>query len=510
MFTATGHTTEGLSFGPFELLLSERLLTKGGVPVELGARALDILTVLISTPKDVVSKKELMSRVWPDVIVSEGSLRFHMASLRKALGDGKNGARYITTLAGRGYCFVAPISRSGDPDNVNAATPDNFHYAHLPSRLLRMVGRDGDVLNLTALLTSARFITIVGIGGVGKTTVAIAVAHNLMEDFAGAVLFADLGALSDPNLVAPSLALMLGLAVQSQDATSSLVAYLRDKRILLVLDTCEHLIGAVADLASRIFEAAADVHLLATSREALRVEGEHVYKLAPLACPPDDLKLTAAAAETFPAIQLFVERAGASGARLELDDEDAMVVAGICRRLDGVALAIELAAGRVEAYGLRQTAALLDQRLTLLWQGQRNAPPRHQTLQATLDWSYGLLSELERVVLRRLATFAGKFSIDAALTVMTGAAVDQALVFGAIDSLVAKSMVATCPIGTMMRYRLLDTTRAYALELDYNDPQFEPYQQPHEPFTANTTGPHVNGGHSCPPPSAATPFRKNA
>jgi predicted ATPase len=262
---------------------------------------------------------------------------------------------------------------------------------------------------------------------------------------------------------------MLGLSVQSDDATPNLIAYLRNKRILLILDTCEHLIEAAATLAANIVAAAPEVHILATSREILQVEREHVYKLDALACPPDDPNLTAAALQTFPATQLFVERAVASGARLDLNDADAAIVVSICRKLDGVALAIELAARRVEAYGLQQTAALLDQSLTLLWGGPRTAPPRQKTLQATLDWSYGLLSELERVVLRRLAVFVGHFTIDAALAVVTSATVDQAVVFGAIDSLVAKSMVATRPIGAMMRYRLLDTTRAYALELGAGD-----------------------------------------
>ena len=175
----------------------------------------------------------------------------------------------------------------------------------------------------------------------------------------------------------------------------------------------------MAPLAARIFAAAPQVHILATSREALRVEGEHVYKLEPLAFPPDDPALTAAVAQTFPAIQVFMERAAAGGARLEFSDADALIVASICRKLDGVALAIELAAGRVGAYGLQQTAALLDQRLTLLWPGQRTAPPRQKTLQATLDWSYALLSELERAVLRRLAVFVGHFTMDAALAVVT-------------------------------------------------------------------------------------------
>ena len=465
MATAAGQTKEVLSFGPFNLVAGERLLTKDGVPVELGARALDILIVLLSTPNEVVSKKDLMSRVWPDVTVEEGSLRFHMASLRKALGDGKDGARYITTLPGRGYCFVAPVSRASSAPEVPSAAVDNFPHGNLPSRLSRIVGRDDDVLKVAADLTASRFVTIVGAGGVGKTTVAIAVAHHLMDAFAGSVLFVDLGMLSDPKLAPTAVASMLGQSVQSDDATPSLVAFFKSRRILLILDTCEHLVEAVASLAAKIIEAAPQVHILATSREALRVEGEHVYRLDALACPPDAPGLTAAAVQQFPATQLFVERAIASGARLDLSDAEAPIIADICRKLDGVALAIELAARRIESHGLQQTATLLDERLARLWHGSRAAPPRQKTLQATLDWSYGLLSEQERVVLRRLAVFVGHFTLDAALDVVTSAPLDRSIVFGAIDSLVAKSMVATRPIGAMMRYRLLDTTRAFALDI---------------------------------------------
>jgi predicted ATPase/DNA-binding winged helix-turn-helix (wHTH) protein len=461
-------TGEVISFGPFQLFGRERLLIKEGAPVELGPRALDILIALLSHPNEVVSKKDLLAKVWPDVTVEESSLRVQIANLRKALGDGKCAARYITTLAGRGYCFVAPVSRSSDQTNADSAA-GRFPHVNLPSRLNRMVGRADDVRAVSARLVDARFVTILGAGGVGKTTVAVAVAHDLTEVFSGAAIFVDLGALSDLNLVTTTLASMLGLSVPTDDATSGLIAYLRDKRILLILDTCEHLIEAVAALASRIFAAAPQVHILATSREALRVEGEHIYRLDPLASPPDDSKLTAAIVQTFPATQLFIERAMASGARLDFSDVEATIAANICRKLDGVALAIELAAGRVEAYGLQQTAALLDQSLTRSWQGQRTAPPRQKSLQATLDWSYGLLSELERMVLRRLAVFVGHFTIEAALAVVASANVDQALVFGVIDSLVSKSMVATHPVGAMMRYRLLDTTRAYALAVRLDD-----------------------------------------
>src|SRR6266550_2995524 len=170
MATAAGAAKDELSFGPFNLIVSERLLTRGSAPIGLGARALDLLVVLISAPNEVISKKDLMSRIWPDVTVEEGSLRFHMASLRKALGDGKDGARYITTLAGRGYCFVAPVSRSDDQDNVDSAVVGSFSHANLPSRLMRMVGRHDDVLKVSTQLTASRFVTIVGAGGVGKTT----------------------------------------------------------------------------------------------------------------------------------------------------------------------------------------------------------------------------------------------------------------------------------------------------------------------------------------------------
>jgi predicted ATPase/DNA-binding winged helix-turn-helix (wHTH) protein len=478
MATSIAQTRDVISFGPFRLVTSERLLTREGAPVDVGGRSLDILIALLSSANEVVSKQDLLARVWPDVTVEEGSLRFHVASLRKALGDGKNGARYITTLAGRGYCFVAPVSRSiGRGASPDAARPHEarsafapvFPHANLPVRLSRMVGRGDDILTLASRVRDERFVTIVGAGGVGKTTVAVAVGHDLTQTFAGHVLFVDLGMLNNPKLVPTVVASMLGLSVHSADATPNLIAYLRDKRIFLILDTCEHLIDAVATLASRIFVAAPEIHILATSREALQVEGEHVYKLDPLGCPPEQPGLTAAAAQAFPATQLFVDRAVASGARLDFNDTEAAIVAAICRRLDGVPLAIELAARRVEAYGLEQTAALLDQRLTLQWLGPRDAPPRQRTLHATLDWSYGLLSELERVVLRRLAVFVGHFTMDAALAVATSETIDQPQVFSAIDSLIAKSMVATRPVGASMRYRLLDTTRAYALDIAIDD-----------------------------------------
>ncbi len=219
-----------------------------------------------------------------------------------------------------------------------------------------------------------------GAGGVGKTTLAIAVGHQLMESFDGAVVFVDLSMVSDSGLVDIIVASLLGLSVQSENAAPSIAAFLRDKRILLILDTCEHLVESVATFASAIFASAPKVHLLATSREALQANGEHVYRLDALAYPPEGTGLTAEVARTFPAVQLFVERARASGAQLHFSDDEAPVVANMCRRLDGVALAIELAARRVEAYGVHGTAELLDQRLALSWLGPRSAPLRRRQL----------------------------------------------------------------------------------------------------------------------------------
>jgi len=465
MTAVAAHSRDTVSFGPFSVVASERLIMKDGVPLALGARSLDILCALLEAPIQPVSKRDLMAKVWPDVTVGDGSLRFHIATLRKALGDGENGARYIATVGGRGYCFVAPVSRSGDDEATQASADDGFLAANVPRRLARMVGRADGVLALSSQLMTSRFVTIVGAGGVGKTTVAVAVGHELIEAFAGAVLFVDLGALSDPNLVAGSVAAMLGLSMTASDATPGLIGYLQDKRVLLILDNCEHLMEAAAALTERIFASAGQVHILATSREALRVEGEHVYRLEPLAFPSEGAGLTALEVLTFPAVQLFVERATASGARLDLNDADAEIVGNICRRLDGVALAIELAAGRVGTYGLHQTAALLEERLSLLWLGQRTAPPRQQTLKATLDWSYGLLSEPERLVLRQLAIFIGSFTLEAARGVLGSTALHENTVLVAIDSLIAKSLVVAHGAATPMRYRLLDTTRAYVLEI---------------------------------------------
>lgn len=454
--------SETLAFGSFQLHVDERLLLREGVPVDLGARAFDLLAALVARPNEAIGKAELLASVWPDVRVEEGSLRFHMAGLRKALDDGREGARYIATLTGRGYCFVAPVSRRGRRADPNAiAVEPAILQPTLPARPPRVVGRDADLAAVTAQVRAGRFVTITGMGGVGKTTVAVAVGHGLVNAFAGAVHLVDLAAVRDPDLVATTVGSMLGLTLEPADAVAGLSAFLSPRPSCLILDTCEHVIEAVAELAVQLFEAVPELSLLVTSREPLDVPSERVYRLGPLACPPEDRDLSSFRVRDFPAVRLFMERAEASGIHIDETTESTELVAGICRRLDGVPLAIEVAAARVASLGLAQTAVLLGERLSLSWAGQRTAPARQKTLQVTLDWSYGLLPEVERLVLRRLSVFAGHFSLDAALAIVTGPAVDAALVVAAIDGLVAKSMVATRPTGATMRYRLLDATRTY-------------------------------------------------
>jgi predicted ATPase/DNA-binding winged helix-turn-helix (wHTH) protein len=450
-------------FGTFRLRVAQRLLENDGAPVHLGPRTLDILIALVERAGDAVSKQDLMARVWPDTTVDEGSLRFQVALLRKVLGEDGPDARYVTTLPGRGYCFVAPISHGSAPELPAAESPVAHPSYGLPARLTRMVGRDETVQRLSAQLASERFVTIVGPGGIGKTTVAVAAAHTLLADFAGAVCFFDLGPLSDPLLVASAVASTLGLQVPARDPTPGLIAFLRDKRMLLILDSCEHVVETAALLAERIFQEAPQTYILATSREALRVEGEHVHPLTPLDSPPEDSGLTAAQVLAFPAARLFVERVAASGHRFELQDSDAPTVAEICRRLDGIALAIELAAGRVNAYGIQETAALLNDRFRLLWKGRRTALLRHQTMSAALDWSYDLLRDAERDVLRRLSVFLGVFTLEAARSVAMGDDIDGEQVVATLASLVEKSLVAANTSEVTTRYRLLDTTRAYVL-----------------------------------------------
>ncbi|WGS19979.1 winged helix-turn-helix domain-containing protein [Bradyrhizobium sp. ISRA463] len=452
---------EVFEFGPFRLIAAERLLVKKGEPVAVGGRALDILIALIRRAGDVVSHRELVKRAWPDVVVEGSSLRVHVAGLRKALGDGRGGARYITNIPGRGYCFVAPVQSAALSQPSAGASIERVKLQALPPRLQRMIGRDETVGILRSELTLRRFVSIVGPGGVGKTTVAVAVAHAMTTDFHNAVYLIDLSALRNGALIVSTVASAIGCLDRTQDSLPRLLAFLADKKALLVLDSCEHVVEPVATFAESVFRSTPLVHILATTREALRVEGENIYPLPPLDSPSDETTLTAAKALASPAAQLFMDRAAAGGYRQELSDEEAPVIASICRQLDGMPLAIELTASRTSAYGIKGLAQLIGERLMLLWPGRRGVP-RHQTLLAMLDWSYDLLSEQEQTVLCTLSVFVGAFSIEMAQAIAFELDRGEFHIEHFITGLVEKSLISISRTEGAWSYRLLDMTRAYA------------------------------------------------
>ncbi len=451
-----------LQFGPFELSSSERVLRREGEALPLGSRALDLLIYLAERPGKVIAKQELIDHVWSDVTVEEGSIRVHVAAIRKALGDGQFGNRYIANIKGRGYSFVGTVvPLTGNTESRNAKFR---HQGSLPVRPLMMIGRETVVSEVSDKLRNERFVTLVGPGGIGKTTIALAVGRAAAEEFGGQVHFVDLGSLTDPRHVAGAVATSLGLALKSRDAGLELVDLVRSQKLLVILDSSEHVIEAVALIAEQLYQETEQIYLLTTSRELLKVEGEHCCRVLPLDFPTDGSEQTANAVLRYPAVQLFVRRVAARAGSFVLTDEEAPFVAEMCRRLDGMPLAIELAAGQVAALGLKNTVSRLVSRLELLKLSHRTTVPRHRTLKATLDWSYDLLSAGERILLRRIAPFVGHFTLEGARTVAGELGAGTGEIFDAIAGLVEKSLIATRIDEAQAQYRLLDMTRAYALE----------------------------------------------
>ncbi|MGY8663373.1 winged helix-turn-helix domain-containing protein [Bradyrhizobium sp. UFLA05-109] len=448
------------SFGPFRLFPRRQLLLKRDTPVPLGSRAFELLHALVEHAGEIVDKDSLMTRAWSDVTVDESNLRAQITGLRRVLADGGTGENYVVTLPGRGYRFVAVVARS-----TGEAEIKETDKARTPlDRPTRLIGRADIIAMVGNRLQRSRFVTITGPAGIGKTSVALAVADKLLPSYRGGARFVDLAPLKDPGLVPSALASVLGVAVRSENPYPALISFLKDKQTLIVLDNCEHVLMAAAGLAEELLKAVPGVHVLATSREPLRAQDERVQRLPPLETAPVAAALTAAEAYTYPAVQLFVERATANAGGYEFKDEDVQFVAQICRRLDGIALAIELAAGRVDAFGVRGVARRLDDRFQLLTRGRRTALPRHQTLGAAFDWSYELLSETERAIMRRLGIFAGRFTMDAAIAVAGSADIAPAVVDETVADLVEKSLVVADVGDAAVFYRLTDTARAYALK----------------------------------------------
>jgi predicted ATPase len=457
-----------VSFGPYRLLAARRLLLEGDTPVRLGGRAFDILSALVERAGEVVSKEELIARAWPATYVEEANLKIQVSALRRALGDGQGNNRYVATVVGRGYNFVAPI-RKEEPSRASAslivapAAPHN-----LPFATTRMIGREEIVTTLITELSHQRLVTVAGPGGIGKTTVGLGVAERMIGAYEHGVWLVDLAPLRDPRLVPSAVATGLGLEIRTEDPLPGLVAALRDNRTLLMLDNCEHVIDAAAGLAAALLRGTSGVNILATSREPLGMQGERVHRLGTLNSPEPSPELTATEAAAFPAVQLFVERVSAIVEDFALTDANASLVVAICRRLDGLPLAIEFAAPRVEALGVEGLAAGLDDSLRLLGTQRRAATPRHRTMRAVVDWSYGLLNQDEQRFFRALGIFAGGFTAEAAAVAMD-AATTGAEAIDRLADLVAKSLVVADASGTRPRFRLLDTTRAYAIEqLDAN------------------------------------------
>ena len=452
-----------LTFGPFRLYRNRKQLLEGDRPVRLGGRALDLLIALVERAGDVVSREELEACVWPKTVVEETSLRAHVSALRRALGEGREGARYITNVPGRGYCFVAALGVL--PDGPEAPPPPATRPHHnLPARLTPSVGRADVVDAMADLLRRRRLVTVAGPGGMGKTTVALAVAEVSLQVYEHGVWFVDLSPVAEPRLLTITLAAALQIGISSTAPAHELGAAIGPRRMLIVLDNCEHVIDAAADLALALLKTAPGVSILATSREPLNVEGEWVYRLAALETPPESAPLTAAQAMQFPAVQLFVQRAMANSDRFELVDGDVPALADICRRLDGMPLAIELAAARIDSLGLHGLSRGLDDPLQLLTRGRRTAAPRHKTLRGLLDWSFELLSPAEQAVLCRLAVFKGSFTLDSAGAVAAddGLGADEAV--ECVLGLTVKSLVSADASGDVIRYRLPAATHAYALE----------------------------------------------
>ena len=469
-----------IAFGRFRFVVHSRELTANGVPVAIGNRAVEVLSVLIEARGELVTKDELLSRVWPTTTVEENNLQFQISSLRKALGPDRE---FIKTVSGRGYRFVAEITFEGhaafrearndgldrDVSPVRVVARPNAN--NLPAPASDIVGREAHLADVGALVEANRLVALVGAGGIGKTRLAIELARRLSSTFEDGVRIAELASLSDPELVLPTVAAALGLDPASA-SPERLAGALGCRRMLLVLDNCEHLIDAAADLAEAVLHADGRLHVIATSREPLRAEGEWVYRVPPLDVPPEGSD-TLEDVLKYSATKLFIERTRAADPASQLDARVAVAAALICRRLDGIPLAIELAAARATALGVEGLAARVNDRLSLLTEGRRTAPARHQTLRAALDWSYELLTEAERLVMRRLAVFTGDFTVDAASRVVNVGEAAGGDVVEILSSLVAKSLVSADVGGPVSRYRLLETMRAYAVDKLTGSGEFE-------------------------------------
>ncbi|UVE70382.1 helix-turn-helix transcriptional regulator (plasmid) [Burkholderia pyrrocinia] len=441
-----------IRIGTLHVFLDRREIRSNGKLLRIGSRAFEILELLIRANGALVSKDEIMQRVWPQTIVEENNLQVHVAALRKALAGDRN---LIVTVPGRGYRLVG-----AQAEGVASVRPAASRLTAAPTAL---VGREQTVAEVLAALDTARIVTLVGAGGIGKTRVALEAAMRAEASFPDGAAFVSLATVACPQFVPAALAGAFGIVQPAGSLTlEAVLASVANRRMLLVLDNCEHLLDAAARIATALTESDTGLCVIATSREALRIQGERLCPIPPLDVPregADDAGILAASA-----VQLFSARARAADPRFPLHGRSLSLMASVCRRLDGLPLAIELAAARAAVLGIDVLAAHLDDHFRLLTGGFRTALPRHQTLQAMYDWSYRLLGDAERLLLRWLGVFRDSFSIDAVRDIVGTKGLADADLLDTIAGLVSKSLLSLESAHGAPRYRLLTTTRAYALQ----------------------------------------------
>jgi predicted ATPase/DNA-binding winged helix-turn-helix (wHTH) protein len=463
--------TEAFAFGPFRLLATRRELLAHGVPITIRQRAFEILLLLVRRHGDLVTKDDLMAEVWPGIVVEENNIQVHVSALRKVLSSAGGDEPYLLTVAGRGYRFVAPVTleQAVQPKSPAAAAApaagSPVGNNNLPQSLTALIGREAELDDISKRLAAHRLVTLTGSGGVGKTRLAIEVGRALLDRYPDGVWLAEFAPYKDARLVASIIGEALSIGLSASTGTAeALASALKSKRLLLIADNCEHVIVEAARVAELLMRMCPHLSILASSRERLAIAGENVIRVPSLPTPQEGAALTAASAREYASIELFVERANALGLAFALTDANAGVVGSICRRLDGIPLAIELAVPRLKVLSVDELHRGLDERFRLLTGGSRTALPRQQTLQALIDWSYGLLSDAEKLLLARLTVFSGSTTLDSIAAVVGGAEIPKDQVADLLLSLVEKSLVHVDPAGRHMRYRLLESTRYYAAE----------------------------------------------
>ncbi|AYG59978.1 ATP-binding protein [Rhizobium jaguaris] len=458
---------EGYLFDRFCFYPGRGALLENGKEVKLGGRAVKVLATLVERSGEVISKEEIIRAVWPSTFVDEGNLRVHIAALRKALGQDRENTQFISNIVGRGYQFTGRVSKVRGPVSANAIQlrlPDQLSNDTLPAPLARIVGRAEAIDGIVQLVSRQRLVTIVGAGGIGKTTIALAAAQRLSASFNDGVFFIDLAAVSDAGLVPFAVAAELNISAEAANPIGSLVAHVRQHHALIILDNCEHVIGGAAELVEGLLRGAKGLRIIATSHERLRTEGEWLYRLSPLEVPKaaDDLLLEEAI--SYPSVELFVERATSDNPAMTIGEADVPFIVEICRKLDGIPLAIEIAAARVEVFGIAGLLENLEDRLDVQNGGRRTAVDRHRTIRSMLDWSYEILDADERVVLRRLSVFAGSFSMDAAVQVAACEMLTPQAVMEGVSGLVRKSLLYSSMGPKTVSYRFLESTKLYGRE----------------------------------------------